>query len=182
MNRFWHKGLLLIMAIIISFQLYGQKRIDLPSGLKSESGIIVFVSLGTDCPISQKYIHTLKAFHSAYKDKVTLIGIIPFNFDSDEIESFRKDFDIPFPLQHDSDNTIIEALEITVTPEVVMTDHEGYLIYRGAIDNWFYELGKSRWKPTAFYLEDALQAVMNGKKVVIDSTQAIGCMIEKKYK
>ena len=68
-------------------------------------------------------------------------------------------------------------VKATVTPEIIMVDNKGDLIYRGMIDNWFYALGKYRRVTTEFYLQDAIEAHFNNQQVAVQKTDPIGCFI-----
>jgi hypothetical protein len=67
---------------------------------------------------------------------------------------------------------------VTITPEVVVADASGQVLYQGAIDNWFYELGRYRQFITEHYLTDALDAIAAGKPVPVTRTEAVGCLIQ----
>ena len=72
----------------------------------------------------------------------------------------------------------LEHLGAKVTPEVFLLDQEYTIHYNGAIDNWFYSLGKNRNLITSHYLEDAMNSLLNGTKIQIPYVQAICCYIE----
>jgi hypothetical protein len=62
----------------------------------------------------------------------------------------------------------------------MLFDRSGNEIYRGAIDNWFFALGKYRNETTEHYLENAIQAMLDSRLPEIRKTEAVGCFIEKK--
>ena len=62
----------------------------------------------------------------------------------------------------------------------MINNHE--VIYRGAIDNWFYELGRYRLEITDHYLIDAINASLDGKKPALTKTEALGCFIQRSEK
>lgn len=76
---------------------------------------------------------------------------------------------------------LANSLKATVTPEVFLIDAAGQLQYQGAIDNWFYELGKYRLNTTEQYLIDALTALNNGEQPPVRQTEAIGCFIQMSH-
>jgi hypothetical protein len=71
----------------------------------------------------------------------------------------------------------VKQAHITVTPEAAVFDTKGQLVYHGAIDNWYVNIGVARPAPTKHFLEDALTAVLNGRKPEITSARAVGCFI-----
>jgi hypothetical protein len=95
-----------------------------------------------------------------------------------EINKFISTYQMHVPIRIDVDNTLAKKLKATITPEVFIVDPQGVVVYQGAIDNWFYALGKNRPQATVHYLEDAIQDIQAGRKVGIPFTKAIGCYLE----
>jgi thiol-disulfide isomerase/thioredoxin len=155
------------------------EKLSFLKGTSSQLFVVIF--LGTDCPISQKYMHTLKELHKEFEGKLTIFGLLPKNFEKAQIAKFEKDFDVPFELIYDMDNYYAHLFKATITPEVFLFDASGTLFYDGAIDNWFYALGRNRMKPTEFFLKDALAEVLSGKAVKLPHADAVGCLIEMKH-
>ena len=82
------------------------------------------------------------------------------------------------PLLRDPENKLVKALGATITPEVFVLNGQYEVMYSGRIDNWAYELAKKRKLITAHDLQDALEAMLAGKKVIVTQTKAVGCFIE----
>jgi hypothetical protein len=80
-------------------------------------------------------------------------------------------------LELDKDHELVRKYSITVTPEVVLLDATGKVQYRGAIDNWYYELGKHRQTVTEHYLIDAIQSSISGETIAIKEAKPIGCIL-----
>ena len=155
---------------------FNSKKISLLKKSTSELNLLFF--LGTDCPISQKYITELKNIYNQYQNKLSFYGIAPSNYKTKQIEEFKKTYSIPFKIVKDKNNKYASELGAKVTPEVFLVDKSGSIFYNGAINNWFYELGKNRRVVTEHYLNDAILAVIAGEKVKIKNTTAIGCFIQ----
>lgn len=150
------------------------KTTSIDSGEKNTA--ILF--LGTDCPITQKYISRIREIVEEFKPTTAFYGVFPKQFTVKEIKDFKKEYKIEFTLLSDNEMELAKHLGATVTPEVFLLDKDFNLQYQGAIDNWFYELGKSRLNTTENYLIDALTAVAKGKTPSISKTEAIGCFIQ----
>lgn len=148
---------------------------------EASTDLLVVIFLGTDCPISQKYMHTLRELNKDFGSDVTFFGLIPKNFEIAQIAKFKKEFDVPFELIQDRDNAYAQMLNATITPEVFLFDTSGNLYYDGAIDNWFFALGRNRMKPTEFYVQDAISNVLKGLPVTVSHAKAVGCLIEMKH-
>jgi thiol-disulfide isomerase/thioredoxin len=145
----------------------------------AEDRPVVFLVLGPDCPISQKYIPTIKALHQLFSGKVDFIGIFPGYFTLGEVSSFVKEYGLVFDWYIDRDMSAITALHATVTPEAFLFTPDQQRRYAGSIDDWFYELGKYRQQATESYLKDAIESVLSGTPVKMAETKAIGCVIQQ---
>ncbi len=145
---------------------------------QTQAEYTVIISLGPDCPISQKYIHTIKGIYEEYNSQVYFIGLVPQVFDSKAIDKFVNDYKIPFEVKTDIENQLINKYKLSVTPEVLVLNTKDEILYRGAIDNWFYALGKNRRSVTETYLKDTLSQLFNGLEPTVRSTEPIGCIIE----
>lgn len=151
----------------------------LPREFQDERGTKVIVFLGVDCPISQKYMPVLNALGNAYAGRdVHLQAIIPGKIKKKEIRTFSGAYQATFPVSADRNYGWVRALSATVTPEVFVFDEGSNLQYRGAIDNWFYELGGYRKEASENYLSDAIDAVLAGREPTVKETKALGCFIE----
>jgi hypothetical protein len=102
--------------------------------------------------------------------------IIPEKVSKKEIADFIKEFDVKFPLTLDKRRKHVKRLHAEITPQAILTQ-DGSIVYTGAIDNWFYDLGKYRREATEHYLVDALRALSEGQYPEVKETEAIGCPI-----
>ncbi|MFZ1808099.1 MAG: redoxin domain-containing protein [Cyclobacteriaceae bacterium] len=143
----------------------------------SEKNAVVFF-LGTDCPITQKYIARIKEIVKRFDSTTEFYGVFPEQFSMKEIRRFKKDYKLSIHFLRDTKMEMAHFLGATVTPEVFLLDNKLELQYRGAIDNWFYELGKYRLNTTEQYLIDALSALDQNQKPPLKQTEAIGCFIQ----
>jgi hypothetical protein len=139
--------------------------------------LTVLVFLGVDCPISQDYIGMLNKLQQQFNEQVELTGIIPDPKDDTEVVTFKNEYQVNFELRADKRLDLVKKYHITVTPEIILLDARGKVQYQGAIDNWYYELGRHRPKATEHYLLDAIEAQLAGKKVAKQKTEPIGCIL-----
>jgi hypothetical protein len=111
-----------------------------------------------------------------YAGKVKFYGIIPGKaYSAGEIRTFRAKYKITYPLLMDASFRLSGYLRASITPEVILLNEKGQLVYKGAIDNWLKDLGKMQTKITAHYLEDAIAGYPDQAK--IKRTRAVGCLI-----
>jgi len=138
------------------------------------------VLVSPDCPIAQKYSLTLRKIESEYSENgIHVYGIMPGTYYSlKEMNKFRKKYKVNFPLLQDPNYKIPKWLEGTITPEVFLLNSSGEVVYRGAIDNWFFALGKKRAVITETYLIDAIEAVLADKPIAVSKTDVVGCILE----
>jgi hypothetical protein len=136
------------------------------------------IILGLDCPISQQYIHKLRSIHSQFSSQLYVKAIVPGNIKKSDLKSFVQTYKINFQVDIDYDYHGVIELGSQVTPEVFLYDSTGKLKYQGAIDNWYYELGRHRQAVTEDYLIDAIQSVLSSTEPRIKKTTAIGCLIQ----
>ncbi len=119
--------------------------------------------------------------HETYADRgVTFRGVYTSPvIKKRDIKNFHKKYKIPFPGEIDRKYALDEHWDASVTPEVVMTSPIGEVLYQGAIDNWYYALGKNRPEPTEQYLKNALDAFLAGQPIEQKRTKAVGCMMNR---
>ncbi len=93
--------------------------------------------------------------------------------------AFEKEYRLGIPVFLDENNRLIRKLGVKVTPEAVFADPNGKIWYQGAIDNWYFGLGKHRPAATENFLIDAIESRSRGEAPKISRTTAIGCVIEQ---
>lgn len=138
------------------------------------------VFLSTECPISQQYTRRLSALQKEFSvQHIDFVAYFPLSTDdSRTLARFRRDYPLPFPTKPDPNQRMARHFRAAITPEVVVQDVTGTVVYQGAIDDWFYALGKHRPEPTRHYLRDALVALLNNQPIIPPKTEAVGCFIE----
>ncbi|GAB2767931.1 hypothetical protein GCM10027275_08010 [Rhabdobacter roseus] len=134
-----------------------------------------------ECPVCQGYTRTLKELYEKYQTQgVEFRAVYPtYTLKKKDIRRFHGSYQLPFAGQKDKGAALADRFDATVTPEAILTDPLGRIIYRGAIDNWYYALGKNRPAVTEHYLRDALEATLQGQPVLPARTQAVGCLINR---
>ena len=73
--------------------------------------------------------------------------------------------------------TLVRLAGATITPEAALLSPEREVLYRGRIDDRFYDFGKMRYPPRQLDCRDALTARLAGKPIKNRTTKAIGCFI-----
>jgi protein-disulfide isomerase len=146
--------------------------------VKSDKLRVIFF-LDPECPISNAYMKEIKSIYADFSAKgVTFEAFFPMSTVTDqEIKAFLKKYNATFPGYTDPNLQKAKRYQATVMPEAVLVNGAGMVVYRGAIDDWYYGLGKSRPKATEFYLRNAIEATLDGNQVLKSRTEAYGCLI-----
>jgi thiol-disulfide isomerase/thioredoxin len=151
----------------------------------NDTSPFALIFLAAECPISQKYAPILRGLQTQFP-QVKFIAIFAKWDKMEVINDFLKEFPLieanisgGITVLQDEKNNLVKKIDARITPEVFLFDKNAVLIYRGAIDNWFFAFGQYRPEATEHYLADALQSFLKNEPVKIKQTNAIGCIIEK---
>lgn len=170
--------LLIIFWGIIAVPVVGQKEI---SGTPTKK-LQVYFFLDPACPISQQYTVEIKRLNTLYqKEDIEMSLIFPFSGQKNFKKSTKEfiiTYQLKIPSKIDKNLEITNKLQATVTPEAFLIENETQILYHGAIDDWYYALGKNRKEATAHYLEDAIKAAIQNKPILKTYEKAVGCLIE----
>ncbi|MFW6222089.1 MAG: thioredoxin family protein [Bacteroidota bacterium] len=144
--------------------------------------VVVFTC--NHCPYAIAYQERLIAIDKKYKDKGYPVIAINPNDDSiveDDnwagMKKRAKEMNYTFPYLKDDTQEIAKAYGAERTPHVYVLDKEDndlIVKYIGTIDDNY----KDASQVEKTYLEDALDALLAGKKPEPDHTKAIGCTIK----
>ena len=162
-------------AFILFFVLF-----SFNSFSSQNSTIEVMLFLSEQCPICKYYTLDLKEMHTKYaSDSVVFTGVFPSKASSKQsITDFKEKYTIPFDLVYDSTQTIARKFQATITPEVVVYDHEKKeVLYQGRIDDSYFRVGKRRPKARNKELATLLHQFTNNQIISITSHPAVGCLI-----
>ena len=151
-----------------------------PFVLRGKKGILLFF-IGHQCPISNAYAPEMTRIAAEYGPK----GIAVYGVYAEPDVSARdagrhsREFGLRFPMLLDPGLSLVRRAGATVTPEAALMSPAGEVLYRGRIDDRYYDFGKMRYPPQQCDLRDALAARLAGKPIVNRTTKAIGCYIPR---
>ncbi len=158
------------------------KMVSLANYKKAKGFIVVFTC--NTCPYAVAYEDRIEALNQKYVDKgYPVIAIMPNNTDvkpGDNMEAMReraKTKDFSFPYLMDKDQQIYPQYGATKTPHIYLlqkTDKGNEVKYIGAIDDNYQDAESVKVK----YVEDAVDALLEGKTIKVTETKAIGCSIK----
>ncbi|MES2798272.1 MAG: hypothetical protein V4683_20050 [Bacteroidota bacterium] len=146
----------------------------------NQHNLNLFYFLEPTCPISQKYQSVISAINKEFTiNDVNSTFIFPNKFSSPNSNiQFANEIDPKSSVILDQKKSITNQLGAKTTPEVFLINSKGEIEYKGAIDDWFYQLGKKRNEPTQHYLKNAIKNYLLKYPIIPKFTEAIGCDIE----
>lgn len=150
---------------------------------KDAKGFIIVFTCNT-CPYAVAYEDRVEALNKKYADKgYPVIAIMPNNTDvkpGDSMDNMRaraKAKGFTFPYLMDKGQKIYPQYGATKTPHVYVLERtsKGHVVkYIGAIDDNYQDASAVNKR----YVEDAVDALLEGKDVPETKTRAIGCSIK----
>ena len=153
------------------------------SDFKNAKGFIVIFTCNT-CPYSVQYENRIEALNKKYASKgYPVIAIMPNNPEiqkGDSMEAMQsraKAKGFTFPYLMDEGQKIYPQYGATKTPHVYVlqkTANGNQVKYIGAIDDNYQDVAAVKSK----YVENAVDALLEGKEIKETETRAIGCVIK----
>lgn len=141
--------------------------------------VIVFVK--HDCPIANSYLPTLHRIQRDFQSKgIRFLLVYPEpNVTPEIVQQHLAQYSITIPTVLDGDLEIATKLDAKVTPEALVIDPAGKVLYQGRVDDKYVGFGKRRIAPTREDLREALRDVVAERPVDVPKTQPIGCLIPR---
>jgi peroxiredoxin len=138
---------------------------------------VLLFFLATECPVSNSYSPLMERFAArAARDGARCYGIhCDPTVTAAGAARHAKRYSLTFPIVLDHAQALAEAAGVQVTPEAVVATPEGEVLYRGRIDNRYALDGKRRDVASVNDLQEALDAVVGGKRPSVSETKAFGC-------
>ncbi len=142
----------------------------------------VFLFTRTDCPISNRYAPEVRRLYDKFAPSGVAFWLV-YPDQDESVETIRKhikEYEYPLGVLRDPQHMLVRMTGIRVTPEAVVFVARASgekLVYRGRIDDRYVDFGKMRPTPSTHDLEQALQAILEGRPVKSQITRAVGCFI-----
>ena len=142
----------------------------------SQAKAIVLVFVSTRCPWSNAYNERIIKLVNVYKDQnIQFLGINSNQLESgEEIKTHSIENNLNFPVLKDTGNRVADQLQALVTPEVYVIGTNYKVLYHGRIDD-----SRDESQVKSKDLENALQEILAGKEVTVNTTKAFGCSIKR---
>ena len=145
-----------------------------PHRLSDYRGKILIVNFWScECPHCERTDHALMAMSVQWAENVVMLSIASNQSESiQSIEEASKVRRLPIILI-DADHFVADLYEAQTTPHIFVIDRNRILRYRGAVDDVTFR----QRKPTRFFLDEAVEALLEGHLPALTDTPACGCTI-----
>lgn len=137
-------------------------------------GRIVIINFwSAECPHSERGDRSTMACLVQWGQEVQLLSVASNRNESAAmIEEAARARRLPLVLI-DADHAVADLYEAVTTPHVFVVDRAGILRYRGALDDVTFRQRKA----TRFFLEEAVEALLEDRMPELQETRAYGCAI-----
>lgn len=150
---------------------------------KEYNGLIITFTCNT-CPYANMYEERIMELDEKFADKgYPVVAIMPNNPKTKPGDSFEamqkraKEKSYTFPYLMDEGQKVYPKFGATKTPHTYVVENtgKGFVVrYIGAIDDNYQDASAVKQK----YVEDAINALLEGDEVKVTETKAIGCTIK----
>ncbi len=142
--------------------------------LSDYRGQIVIVNFWSyECPHSERTDKAILSMFVQWRDDVSMLTIASNrNETAKELKTISEARHLPTVLL-DANCEVADLFEAQTTPHVFVIDREGFLRYRGSVDNVNFR----QKVPTRFFLEQAVASLLNGHSPEPTESPAYGCAI-----
>ena len=151
------------------------------NNLKEKNGIIILFTCNS-CPFVVKWEDRYKLLEELAKKNNIGLVYINSNYkkrDGDdsyeEMKKHAKKMNYRFPYLLDEKSKLANSFGAKTTPHIFMFNSNLQLAYKGAIDDNYEDINKVK----EFYLEDAIQQLVKGKRIKVSETKPVGCSIKR---
>ena len=135
--------------------------------------IVILNFWSAECPHSERTDSLMLDSLARWGDKVVFLPIASNRNESIQmVEEAATRRRIPTVLL-DKEHKVADLYGAISTPHVFVIDRQGILRYRGAVDDMKFRQPKA----TRFYLEEVVEALLDGQKPDLEETLAYGCAI-----
>lgn len=140
---------------------------------------LVLIFINTDCPIANSYHPMLGRLREEFADSRFDFAMVHADADlkMEEARKHQSEYEITWPIVLDPGNRIARRVSAKVTPEAIIVDAQGQVLYRGRIDDRHQDYGRKRPAPTTNDLQIAMTAISQDKPVPTPETKPVGCVI-----
>lgn len=135
--------------------------------------IVILNFWSCECPHCERIDKSIMPMFVQWRDDVALLSIAANRNESAEaVEKAAAARRLPTVLV-DADHTAADLFGAQTTPHAFVIDRRGILRYRGAVDDVTFR----QRTPSRFFLKEAVDALLAGRKPPVEDSPAYGCAI-----
>ncbi len=144
-----------------------------------EQEIHCYIFVAEECPISIYMAKPLRTAMEKFGDEVTFHAVFPKRNSTEQTaQRFLEAYKLKgMETLLDPEQSFAKKTGATITPEAIVTDQEGTILYRGRISDAYAAPGRMKHGPRNNDLVEVLKSLENGKEVVEPWKPAVGCFI-----
>jgi hypothetical protein len=139
----------------------------------------VFLFVRSDCPITNRYAPELQRLAKEFAGGGAEFWLV-YPDPAATARSIRDhvaQYSFPGTALRDPQHQLVKLAHATTAPEAAVFDSQGQLVYHGRIDDRWINPGKSRPAAQTHDLEQAIAAVLAGRRPAQTETHAVGCWL-----
>jgi peroxiredoxin len=153
------------------------------SELIGKKGTLVFF-ICNHCPFVHHVIEEIVRIANDYR--IQGIGFIAISSNDvskypedrpEKMEEFARKNKFEFPYLYDESQEVAKSFEATCTPDFFMYDADGFLVYRGQLDDSRPSNGVAL---SGYDLRVSIECILSNKPITIIQKPSIGCNIKWK--
>ncbi len=135
--------------------------------------IVILNFWSSECPHSERTDREIMSMFVQWQDQVALLPVAANSIESPEaVAEAARSRHLPTVLL-DGGHHVADLYEAVTTPHVFVIDGEGILRYAGAVDDVSFR----QRRPSRFYLDEAVEALLAGHLPPVQETTSYGCAI-----
>ena len=150
---------------------------DNPFASSARARVLIFVR--TDCPITNRYAPELQRLSQEFSSRGAAFWLVYPDPSStpQAIEQHRTQYNFPGTVLRDPRHSLVKLAHATTAPEAAVFDSAGKLLYHGRIDDRWVNPGTARPAARTHDVEDAIAAVLAGRRPAPAAAPAVGCSL-----
>ena len=142
--------------------------------LSDYRGRIVIVNFwSAECPHSERFDRDITTCLAQWGDSVALLSIASNANEPEGILAVAARRRKVLVVLTDADQSVADRYGAQTTPHAFVIDRQGILRYRGAVDDVTFR----QREPTRFYLQEAIEALLEDRLPEVTEAQPFGCAI-----
>lgn len=144
------------------------------------SKVVVAIFFSNNCPFDKYYLERIKTLEANYGNKISVVLINSSLEEGENMTSmslFAKANGLTIPYLADKEKLAANQLAPRKTPEAFLLQSSGgkyVVMYKGSID----DNPQVASDVTKFYLKDAIDNLLSGRKIEVKDIRPVGCSIK----